>query len=188
MRKVIWFTMVSLDGFVSDRRHDIAFHAPGVEVHQWINQLNEANEVMLLDRAGYALMKYWDQPPPQDLEEEVIQVYAKQWQRMHKIVVDEEKTLPESDAYTLWQELSPDELDRWIDGLEGDVVVGSVSLAWALLRLKRIDEIQMFTVPMLLGAGEPNFEDCGDIKLALLDHKAFETGWIYLHYRVRNED
>lgn len=185
MGKTIWFTMTSLDGFVTDRRHNINFHTPSEEVHQYINKLNERNTVMILDRQGYEIMKYWDEPTENDLQYEMVRAYAEQWKYIKKIVVGDAGAIREKN-YTLWNELTAERIDTLLAEASGDIVVGSSPLAWEFLRLKRLNDIQIITVPILLGAGYKNYEDSGEVSLELINHKIFEDGWTYMHYKVNN--
>lgn len=184
MGKAIWMTMVSLDGFVTDRKNSIDFHTPSEEVHQFINTLNENTTVMILDRDGYAIMKYWDDPPEDDLRDEAVRVYAEQWTHIRKIVVGEDETIQQKKNYTLWNEMTADRIDSLLAETPGDVTVGSPLLACKLLRLKKLSGIQIITVPVLLGAGEKNYADCGEFPLRLINYKIFENGWTYMYYQV----
>lgn len=184
MKKIIWFTMLSLDGFVTNRDNDIFFHEPSEDVHLYINQLNATNGAMLLDKTGYNIMKYWDDVPAEDLKHEIIKTYTEQWLQMTKIVVGD-ITLPEHlDNYILWDRVTADRIDQLLETIDGDLVVGSSPLAWELLRLEKLTDIQLITVPILLGAGQSNFSDAGEIQLKLEQHQIFENGWTYLSYKV----
>ncbi len=185
MGKTIWFTMTSLDGFITDRRHNINFHTPSEEVHRYINTLNESNTVMILDRDGYEIMKYWDDPTENDLQYEVVRVYAEQWKYIKKIIVGDIGAIEEKN-YTLWNEVTAERIDTLLANESGDIIIGSSPLAWELIRLKKLNEIQMIIVPILLGDGVKNYKDSGEVPLELIDHEIFENGWTYLHYKVIN--
>ena len=175
--------MISLDGFITDRRHNIDFHMTSEEVHNVINTLNESTTAMLLDREGYEIMKYWDEPPESDLQYEIVKVYTEQWKHIKKIVVGDAGAI-KGENYTLWNEVTAEGIDTLLAESSGDIIIGSSPLAWELLRIKKLSEIQMITVPILLGAGDKNYEDSGEVPLVLIDHKIFENGWTYMHYKV----
>lgn len=187
MGKMIWFTMISLDGFATDRKNTIGFHTPNEEVHRYINTLNESTAVMMLDRAGYEIMKYWDDPPKSDLHDEPVRAYSEQWKHIKKIIVGETGGIQLRDDYSLWKELTAEQIDNLLDKVPGDILVGSASLAEDLLKLKKLNGIQIITVPVLLGAGTKNYADSGEFQLELIDTKIFENGWTYLYYKVLNE-
>lgn len=175
--------MTSLDGFVTDRQHNINFHTPSEEVHLYINKLNESNTVMILDGEGYEIMKYWDNPPESDLLDFAVRIYAEQWKDIKKIVVGDVGAIGKEN-YSLWNEVTTERIDTLLAETTGDIVVGSSPLAWKFLGLKKLTDIQIITVPILLGAGDKNYEDSGEVPLELADHKIFENGWTYLHYKV----
>ncbi len=187
MGKTIWFTMISLDGFATDRKNNIDFHTPNEEVHRYINKLNENTAVMILDRYGYEIMKYWDDPTDSDLLDEPVRSYAEQWKHIKKIIVDDTSGMQEREDYLLWKELTAERIDNLLDKVPGDVLVGSSSLAGDLLKLKKLNGIQILTVPVLLGTGTKNYADSGEFQLELIDYKIFENGWTYMYYKVLNE-
>lgn len=187
MGKTLWFIMISLDGFEADRKGSIDFHIPSEEVHQFINMLNDSTAAMILDRSGYDIMKYWDDPPADDQRDEPVRAYAEQWKHIKKIIVADDIDALQKDNYSIWPELTAARIDSLLAETPGDVLIGSASLAWALLRLKKLSGIQIITVPILLGAGDKNYADAGEIPLALIDHKIFENGWTYAHYKVLDE-
>ena len=187
MGKTIWFTMISLDGFATDRKNNIDFHTPNEEVHRYIDILNESTAVMMLDRYGYEIMKYWDDPPESDLLDEPVKAYAEQWQLIKKIIVGDTDGIQRREDYSLWKELTVEHIDNLLDEVPGDILVGSSSLAGDLLKLKKLNGIQIITVPVLLGAGTKNYVDSGEFQLELIDYKIFENGWTYMYYNVLNE-
>lgn len=187
MGKTIWLTMMSLDGFATDRNNNIDFHTPNEEVHDYINTLNESTAVMLLDRYGHEIMKYWDDPPESDLLDEPVRAYAEQWKHIKKIIVGDTDGMQWREDYALWKELTAERIDNLLDKVPGDILVGSSSLAGDLLKLKILNGIQIITVPVLLGAGTKNYADSGEFQLELIDYKIFENGWTYMYYKVLNE-
>lgn len=54
-----------------------------------------------------------------------------------------------------------------------------------LLRIKALDELQVFVVPVLLGEGTRLFQGGYlEQELQLLESKSFSTGMVLLHYRI----
>lgn len=184
MGRTIWLTMISLDGFATDRKNSMDFHIPNEEVHQYINTLNESTAVMLLDRDGYEVMKYWDDPPESDLDDEPVRAYAVQWKSIKKIIVGDAAGFALGEDYAVWKELTAERIDALLTTVPGDVVVGSESLAADMLKIKKLNGIQVITVPVLLGAGTKNYPDSGEFQLALRDYKIFDNGWTYMYYDV----
>lgn len=51
-----------------------------------------------------------------------------------------------------------------------------------------VDEIELFTVPILLGSGLPLLGGGGTHRLTLIEHEAFRTGMTRALYRVDSAD
>lgn len=66
---------------------------------------------------------------------------------------------------------------------KGDLtILGSGSIVQQLARLGLIDEYNLVTVPVVLGAGKPLFRSVEETRLKLLDARAFKNGIAVLRY------
>ncbi len=64
---------------------------------------------------------------------------------------------------------------------------GGASLVQSFLKAKLIDEMLIAVHPIILGSGKPLFESINErIELDLIQSKAYSTGLVQLHYRVKN--
>src|SRR5918994_438644 len=64
-------------------------------------------------------------------------------------------------------------------------ITGSAALVQSLLADELLDELRLMVHPLVLGGGKRLFQDGGDQKaLELLDSKTFDTGVLYLTYRL----
>jgi riboflavin biosynthesis pyrimidine reductase len=68
---------------------------------------------------------------------------------------------------------------------EADISVGGSDLAGQALAAGIVDEVQLFLGPVVIGGGKPALPDGLRIQLALVDEHRFESGVVYLRYRVR---
>jgi riboflavin biosynthesis pyrimidine reductase len=74
---------------------------------------------------------------------------------------------------------------------EGDISVGGATLATQLLRGGLLDELLLFTHPVVLGEGRPLFdppasgERVQPVQLDLLEQKSFDQGVTMHRYAVR---
>jgi dihydrofolate reductase len=71
------------------------------------------------------------------------------------------------------------------ESVEGDLYVsGSTTLVRAMLADGLVDELHLFTFPVVLGSGERLFADGGPpIKLGLVATDAYDSGVVHLAYR-----
>lgn len=71
------------------------------------------------------------------------------------------------------------------EGAKHIYVDGGVVIAQAL-RAGLVDEVTVSIIPIVLGEGTPLAPKIGaDVKLDLVEHKAFESGLVQLKYRVK---
>ena len=62
------------------------------------------------------------------------------------------------------------------------IVLGSPTLVETLLRARLLDTLELFVVPLVLGAGRRLFESPEAVPLALVEAKAFANGVVALRY------
>jgi dihydrofolate reductase len=68
---------------------------------------------------------------------------------------------------------------------EGDIAIGGATLAAQAAALDLIDEYQVMVYPVLVGGGIPFFaRDERRVNLSLVETRTFESGVVYLRYRV----
>lgn len=69
---------------------------------------------------------------------------------------------------------------------DGDIGVGGATLATALLRGHLLDELLLFTHPVVLGAGRPLFDGLEEpLQLDLLEQRSFASGVTMHRYAAR---
>ena len=70
---------------------------------------------------------------------------------------------------------------EWHDGSDYD---GGAEIVNELLKYELIDEMIIFTIPILLGAGTRLFQgDYPEQKLELISSKSYESGVVKVHYK-----
>jgi dihydrofolate reductase len=73
------------------------------------------------------------------------------------------------------------EVVRLKEETDGDLSVGGAGLAASLLNL--IDEFRPMVVPAFTGGGKPYVPLGADLRLRLVEQRAFRNGTLYLRYR-----
>jgi dihydrofolate reductase len=181
MRKIIVFNMVTLDGFVAGPGGNIDWHRVDEEFNQFaIAQLDTAGG-LIFGRVTYELMAgYW--PTPFALEDDSI--VANQMNTIPKIVVSH--TLERVDWHNtrLIKANVATELKRLKQQPGGDLFVfGSANLVASLIREDLIDEYRILVNPVVLGSGQPLFQDFRSrLHLKLIRTNTFKNGNVMLVY------
>jgi dihydrofolate reductase len=181
MSKLIYSTLVSLDGYISDEEGNFDWAEPDEEVHGFVNDLERPVGTYLYGRRMYETMVAWE-----TLEDEQphMRDFAEQWRAADKIVYS--RTLGDvSSARTrIERDFDPEAVRELKDPAEGDLAVGGPDLAAHAFRAGLVDMLHLFVVPYVAGGGHRALPDGVRLKLELVDERRFGGGTLYLHYRV----
>ena len=184
MTQIIDFPFISLDGRINDSDGKIDFHTPDDEILEFVNERHAAFSNHIYDESTYEIMKWWENPSGPESKHEVIQKYARIWNKTHKTVISKQLSGLDSDHYTVWPELTADALSELKNNASGDILVGGSDLTIAALNFGLLDRIDLMTVPVILGGGESFFEEIPRTELNLLETRGFKKGWIFSSYEV----
>jgi len=183
MRKVIYSTGVSLDGFIAGPGGEIDWSAPDEELHRFHNEQTRELGVQLCGRRLYEVMVYWEtaeEENPSAAEHEL--EFARIWKDLPKIVFSTTLERVEGNA-RLARDGLVEEISRLRDEPGGDVAVGGAGLASTLIGLGLVDEYRLFVSPVVLGGGTPYFPALdGRIDLELVETRTFGSRVVYLRY------
>lgn len=182
MRKLIFFNMVSLEGYFAGPQGELDWHRVDEEFNEFaIAQLNSAGG-LIFGRKTYTLMaSYW--PTSAALLDDP--VIAGQMNQIAKIVAS--RTLETAE----WNNtrLVKNNLDAEILKLKqqpgGDLFIfGSANLALSLMPQQLIDEYRLIVAPLILGRGRPLFAELpAPLPLTLQSTRLFRNGNVLLTYQ-----
>lgn len=181
MRKVIYMTSLSLDGYIDAAIGDQNWAIPDEELHRHFNDLEKEIDTHLYGRQMYELMAaYWptaDQnpsAPPYEID------YARIWKAVPKVVFS--RSLEEVGWNSrLVKDDARAEVAR-LKALPGkDMSVGGLTLASDLADAGLIDEYRLYFVPILLGSGKTAFAKLRQrVQLLPVETYTFHSGTILL--------
>jgi dihydrofolate reductase len=78
----------------------------------------------------------------------------------------------------------PDAVRAMKDAADRDLTIGGPTLAAHAFRAGLVDEFRLFAYPIVVGGGTAVLPDGLRQELQLLDERRFESGVVYLRYRV----
>ena len=182
MAKLIYSAITSLDGYVEDKDGNIDWAAPDQEVLTFINDLERPVGTYLYGRRMYETMVYWENAHTVPDQSPAVQEFAKIWQAAEKIVYS--RTLEEVfSAKTRIQRTFEAEKVRQLKATaERDITVGGADLAAQAIKAGLVDELHLFTPPVILGGGKLSLPNSVCLTLKLLDVRRFESGVVYVCY------
>ncbi|GAA0568525.1 dihydrofolate reductase family protein [Paractinoplanes ferrugineus] len=160
----------------------------GEQLHGEFNARARKLSTMVQGRVIFDTMAaFWPAARTDDTLEDVLREYGEIWTSKPKILVSRSRTTTEHNTRTIGGD--DDALERLTElraETEGDIGVGGATLATQLLDAGLLDELLLFTHPVILGSGRPLFDHhTRPIELDLLEHAAFEDGVTMHRYAVR---
>jgi dihydrofolate reductase len=183
VRKVVYSMGVSLDGFITGPRGEIAVPPPDEELHRFHNQQTREIGTQLLGRRLYETLSAWDtfaeenpSAPEHELE------FAEIWKETPKVVFSKTLDKVEGNA-TLVRDGVAEVVAELKQEPGGDLSVGGAGLAATLMELGLVDEYRPFVYPVLAGGGTPFFPSLDEkVDLRLVETRTFGSGVVELRY------
>jgi len=182
MRKIIWFNLITLDGYFEGPNREIDWHNVDDEFNVFAAEQLDSMDVLLFGRVTYEMMaSYW----PSEMAVTNDPVIAEKMNTKLKIVYS--TTLEKADwsNTTLIKENIVRETTRLKQQPGRDMAIfGSAVLGNALLDAGLIDEIRVLVNPVVLHSGHPLFRDGSEkLHLKLLTSRNFKNGNVLLVYQ-----
>jgi dihydrofolate reductase len=183
MAKLIYSTIMSLDGYIADADGGIDWGAPDEEVFAFINDLQRPVGTYLYGRRMYETMRYWETAHTLAGQTPVELDYTRIWQGADKIVYS--TTLQEADTArtTVERNFDPDQVRKVKAAADRDLTVNGAQLAAQAIAAGLVDEYGLFVVPLVLGGGPRALPDQVRLNLTLAEERRFGSGFVYLCYR-----
>jgi dihydrofolate reductase len=184
VRKLIYSMGVSLDGFIAGPDGDIAWSAPGEELHRFHNQQAREIGAQLYGRRLYETMIFWETADEKASNSEVELEFARIWKDTPKIVFSRTLEKVEMSHARLVRDGAAEEIAKLKEQPGKDLAVGGAGLASTFIKLGLIDEYRLFISPVVLGGGTPYFPALDErINLELVETRTFGSRVVYLRYR-----
>ncbi|HZU78726.1 MAG TPA: dihydrofolate reductase family protein [Acidimicrobiales bacterium] len=184
MGRLVYAAIASLDRFIEDAQGSFEWAAPDTEVHRFVNELERSVGTYLYGRRMYETMRFWESVDP-DSDDPLSGDYAAIWQAADKIVFSTTLAGSTTAKTRLERRFDPEMVARLKEASSHDLTVGGPGLAAEALRAGLVDEIHLFSVPVLVGGGKAVFPP--DVRFALeqVEARSFGNGTVYLRYAVR---
>jgi dihydrofolate reductase len=184
MRKLIYFTMVSLDGYIDKPDANLDWVVIDEELHTYVNEQERKIGTYLYGRRMYELMQgYWPTADEQSDLAFMIE-YSKIWKQIPKVVFS--TTLEQVEGNARLVKGDPvAEVIKLKEVPGNDIEVGGAILAGRLIQAGLVDEYRLFFQPVFLGGGSRMVPDLTEaIKLKLVESHTFHSGVVYHRYQA----
>ncbi len=186
MRRVLFFMLVSVDGYFEGEGQDISWHNVDEEFNEFaIAQLREV-DTLLFGRVTYEMMaSYW----PTQQARESDPVVAGLMNDTPKIVFSRSLSEPDWENTRLVKDNFAAEVTALKHQPGKDMIIfGSSDLAVSFLEHGLLDECRIMINPVVLGRGKSLFQGINDkLGLKLLRSRTFHSGNVLLYYQPVNK-
>jgi dihydrofolate reductase len=187
MAKLIYTAITSLDGFVADTEGRFDWSIPDEEVHTFINDLERSVGTYLYGRKLYNVMLAWETMHLGDDELPAeIRDYTAIWQAADKIVYSNTLDGPSSRRTRIERSFDAEAVRELKATSEQQIAIGGPHLAAQAFSADLVDEVCLLVNPVVIGGGTPALPHHQRIELELKDQYVFDSGVVYLGYRVHH--
>lgn len=159
----------------------------GESLHREFNARARGLVLMVQGRRVYELMDpFWPDARTNASLPDYLREYGDIWTSMPKVLVSRTRSSADHNTRVVGGNDAIEQLATIRAQTDGDIGVGGATLATQLLRAGLLDELLLFTHPVILGDGRPLFDELdGPRQLDLLEQASFEQGVTLHRYAVR---
>lgn len=189
MGRMVYWMNVSLDLFIEATPGEEGggdWLRIGEELHREFNRRATNLAAMVQGRVVYEIMENsWPDFAIDESAPDYMQEYGRIWVDKPKVLVSRTRTDADYNTRVIGGSDGIDQLAALRAHTDGDIGVGGATLATELHAAGLLDELLLFTHPVLLGSGRPLFDRVDrPIELELLERADFERGVTMHRYAV----
>jgi len=181
MSKLIYIANTSLDGYVEDESGAFDWGYPD-QIFEFITELVRPLGTYLYGRRLYETMAYWDASVEEYRPEH--RDFARVWQKAEKVVFSRTLSGATTRNTRFVRDFDLESIRKIKRESVHDINIGGAELAGLALEADLVDECQLFVYPVIVGGGKPAFRAGLWRNLELIETRRFDTGVVYVRYRV----
>ena len=185
MATLIYASNISLDGFTEDANGAFDWGVHDEAIHDFYTDMLRGVGTQLLGRRMYETMAVWETEPAFAAESRAGADFASAWQDSDKWVYSTTLTEATTARTRVLRAFDVDEVRSLKASATADILVSGPELAGTAMRAGLVDQARMIISPITVGGGKPAFPLDRRFDLELVDERRFESGAVYVAYRVR---
>jgi dihydrofolate reductase len=157
------------------------------QLHREFNERARRMSMLVEGRVTYEMMDpFWPDARTDESLPEYLREFGGIWTDKPKVLVSRTRRTASHDTTVVGGADAIEQLAELRRTRDGEIGVGGATLATALLRSHLLDELLLFTHPVVLGAGRPLFDELEEpLQLDLVEQRLFASGVTMQRYAVR---
>jgi len=188
MGRTVYWMNVSLDLYIegpSSSGGEGEWLRIGEQLHREFNRRASNLSTMVQGRVVYEIMETsWPEIAADETMPEHMQEYGRIWLDMPKVLVSRTRTEAAHNTTVIGSD-AMGQLAKLRESTDGDIGVGGAALATQLLEAGLLDEVLLFTHPVVLGSGRPLFDRVvRPVEVELLEQARFDLGVTMHRYAI----
>lgn len=183
MGRLVYSVIGSVDGYHVDADGRFDWAEPAEEELAFVSEQERGIGTYLYGRRMYQMMHVWETDPTAAGLSPESAAFAEIWRAADKIVYS--TTLQETwtERTELRRSFDPAEVRALKARATADLNVSGPDLAGHAFAAGLVDEVQLYLVPEVIGAGR-SFYPRTRLSLDLIEERRFERGMVFLRYAV----
>ncbi|MEV4645887.1 dihydrofolate reductase family protein [Saccharopolyspora sp. NPDC049357] len=181
MAKLIYSAIGSLDGYLNDADGRYDWAVPSDEVFAFIIDRERDAGTYLYGRRMYEEMIAWE-TGDFTAEGPLMEDFAHLWRKAEKVVFSRTLAGVSTTRTRLMREFDPDAVRRLKESCAEDLLIGGAVLGGQALDAGLVDEVDIYTAPVLVGGGTRIFPSKARVPLNLVEHRSFDGGMTFHRY------
>jgi|GEM_PF-372871 len=159
----------------------------GESLHREFNARARGLSMDVSGRVIYETMeRFWPDARSDESLPDFLREYGEIWTSVPKVLVSRTRTSADYGTRIIGGDDAIEQLATLRAEGNGDIGVGGATLATQLLQAGLLDELMLFTHPVILGRGRPLFDAHDEpLELDLLEQASFEEGVTMHRYAIR---
>lgn len=159
----------------------------GEELHEEFNARARQQALSVEGRVTYEIMeRFWPAARNDESLPQVLRDYGHIWTNAPKVLVSNSRTEADHDTRIIGGPDAIEQLAELRASTDGEIGIGGANLATQLLEHGLLDELMLFTHPVVLGSGRPLFDRLErPLELDLLEHAEYAGGVTLHRYAIR---
>lgn len=183
MSKLIYAMNMTLDGYVADEHGAVDLVPMDADVFADHTELHRSIGTILYGRRLYETMAVWETDPELAATSPAMADFSAAWKRPVKIVYSTTLTTPITDNSRIERALDIEQVRTLKRTTAGDLMIGGPELAGQAIQAGVVDELHLYVLPLILGAGTLCLPSGHRTDLELVDERRFGNGVTRLRYR-----